>query len=392
MARAVSPGERSLATETERIVAWLRLPAIGVLLLTRALPHPNAEPAWFYSTLALFGAWAVFSLVWTSSRPTADGFAAVSTVLDIAFFTALTALSGGPFSNARFAYVLVPVTVAFRMRPRWTALASASVIVAYVVLAVAHPAFSNKDAELVITVYALFLVWVGGACVLLSMLLARRTQAVSELLDVRTELLSQVVSAEERERRVLAEALHDSALQNLLAARQELDELDATQLGAETERLRRAIDATVGDLRSVVVELHPYVLDEVGLGAAVHTLAERAAESSDLRLELELGPSLRTPDDTLLYSVARELIWNVVRHADATVLRVQLDTSGSPRTLAVEDDGQGLDPLRLGESIAEGHIGLPSQRARVEAAGGTMTVVSRPGLGTRVEVAVPATP
>lgn len=390
MARTVSTAERSLATETERIVAWLRLPAIGVLLLTRTLPHPNAEPAWFYWTLGLFAVWAVLSLVWTSTRATGDGFAAVSTVLDIAFFTALTALSGGPFSNARFAYVLVPVTVAFRMRPGWTALASASTIVAYVALAIAHPAFRNQDAERVISVSALFLAWVGGACVLLSMLLARRTQAVSELLGVRTELLSQVVSAEERERRVLAESLHDSALQNLLAASQELDELEMAHDGAEPERLRRAIDATVSDLRSVVVELHPYVLDEVGLTAAVRTLAERAAERGDLRLELDFGEPVRTADDALLYSVAREVIWNAVRHSGADTLRVELDTAGDTRTLVVEDDGRGIEPARLGESIAEGHIGLPSHRARVEAAGGTMTIVSRPGRGTRVEVVVPA--
>jgi two-component system NarL family sensor kinase len=308
----------------------------------------------------------------------------------VAFFTALIALSGGPFSNARFAYLLIPVVVAFRMRPRFTAAASGAVVLAYVIQAGAHPAASESGAHRFIATFALFLLWMGAACVLLSILLARRTQSVADLLAIRTGLLAQALSAEDRERRVLAEALHDGAVQNLLAARQDLDEVapgdaDAAQIG----RIGHALDATLQDLRTALTELHPYVLDEVGLAAAIQRTAEHAAARADLELDLDLERSPRADGDALLYAVARELIGNVVRHAEARRLRVSLTATDGWRSLEVEDDGRGLDPGRLGERLSEGHIGLASQRARVEAARGSIEIVARPGQGTRVEVRVP---
>jgi two-component system NarL family sensor kinase len=113
---------------------------------------------------------------------------------------------------------------------------------------------------------------------------------------------------------------------------------------------------------------------------------------ANLELDLDLDRSPRSDGDALLYAVARELIGNVVRHAEAHRLRVSLTTTDGWRSLAVEDDGRGLDPERLGERLSEGHIGLASQRARVEAARGSIDIVARPGRGTRVEVRVPAGP
>ena len=102
--------------------------------------------------------------------------------------------------------------------------------------------------------------------------------------------------------------------------------------------------------------------------------------------------SCRVPvagNDQLLFSAVRELVANVVRHAKARVLSVTLRPVGDEVLLVVEDDGAGLEPERLGERLADGHIGLASQRVRIESAGGHMSVVSRPGLGTRAEVRLP---
>ena len=139
--RLVEEGwRRSVAAEAERLVAWLRLPAIGLLILSRTLPHPNPEAEGFYITLALFSVWSVGALVWVAKRQTGQQFAVLATFLDIVFFTALSVLSGGPFSNARFAYVLIPVVVAFRFQPTFTAIAAGSSVIAYVAQSLAHPA------------------------------------------------------------------------------------------------------------------------------------------------------------------------------------------------------------------------------------------------------------
>ncbi len=377
----------SLLDETEWLIAVLRVPALAVLLLARTMPHPNPEPEWFPVTLAAFGLWAAFALVWTFGRQVGLRFVLVATGLDIAFFTALTALSGGPFSHVRFAYLFVPVVVAFRMIPWLSALAGAAVVIAYTVQGVSHPAFALQEAGRVVTVFAAFLLWVGIACLLLSALLDRRRAQVRKLLEERTLLLSQVLDAEERERRRLAESLHDGALQTLLAARQDLEEAER---GIGAPRALRSVTATIHDLRSAVYELHPYVLDEVGLAAAVTRIAESTAARSGLELELEVEPAERSASDTMLFSLARELLVNVVRHAGAGRLRVTLATRDGSRLLRVEDDGRGIDPIRLAQRSREGHIGLASQRARIEAAGGSLEIVTAPGAGTTIEALVPS--
>jgi len=387
---------REAAGETERLVAWLRLPAIGLLILSHTIPHPNPQPTYFYLTLGLFTAWSVGALAWVTLRRATPRFALIATALDVVFITVLAVLSGGPFSNARLAYFLIPVSVAFRFRPTVTAIAAGSTVVAYVVQAVAHPASKTTDADRFIVTYAGYLGWVGIACVLLSALLAQRTEAVEKLAAARSQLLADALSAEQRERKALAEGLHDQAVQNLLSALHELDEAGEQVAHPSLRRAERAVAETVSELRDAIFELHPYVLDEAGLEPALRSIAERAAARGGLELELDLdqprsadGNGVAGKNDQLLFSAARELVSNVVRHAAATHLRIGLTRGSSEVVLVVEDDGRGVDLGTLAERLADGHIGLASQRVRVESAGGGLTVVSRPGSGTRAEVRVP---
>ncbi|HZO48994.1 MAG TPA: ATP-binding protein [Gaiellaceae bacterium] len=381
--------EREAATETERLVAWLRLPAIGLLVLSRTIPHPNPQPTGFYLALGLFAAWGAVALAYVTVRRVDRRFSLGATALDVGFFTALALLSGGPYSNARLAYVLVPVSVAFRFRPAVTALAAAATVAAYVAQAAAHPAAAGTDADRFIATYAGYLAWIGAACVLLSALLARRTDAAAQLASVRSRLLADALTAEQRERRALAEGLHDHAVQNLLSALHELEEAEERGPHPALERAETALLETVQELRDAIFELHPYVLDEAGLEAAVRTLATRAAARGGLELELDVAPHSGGRNDQLLFSALRELVANVVRHAKARSLRVALRPSGDEVVLVVEDDGVGLEPERLGERLADGHIGLATQRVRVESAGGRMSIVARPGEGTRAEVRLP---
>lgn len=380
---------REAVAETERLVAWLRLPAIGLLVLSRSLPHPNPERADFYIALSFFAVWSVGALAWVNLRRTDPRFVLMATALDVAFITVLAALSGGPYSNARLAYFLIPVSVAFRFRPRVTALASLATIVAYVVQGVVHPAGKGNDAERFITTNAGYLAWVGAACVLLSALLARRTDAVEDLASSRSKLLDDALSAEQRERKALAESLHDHAVQNLLSALHELDEAGETAPHPALTRAEQAVRETVDDLRDAIFELHPYVLDEAGLAAAVRSVAERAALHGGFELALDLHAGVGGPNDQLLFSAAREFVANVVHHARARKLQIELSHENGDVVLVVEDDGCGLDPGQLAGRLADGHIGLASQRVRVESAGGRMTVISRPGAGTRAEVRLP---
>jgi two-component system NarL family sensor kinase len=388
---AIGPASsREAAAEAERVVAWLRLPAIALLALGEGLAHPNPEQAAFAVALALFSAWSAAVLAWVYLRPAGERVALATTAVDIVAISILAILSGGAFSHARLAFFIVPVAVAFRFRAPVTAAAAVVTTTAYVVQAAVHPATSSTpEAKRFIATQAGFLAWVGLACALLSLLLGRRTELVNRLADERSRLLADALEAEQRERRALSESLHDSALQNLLSARHELEE--AAEAGAHPalERADRALTETVAELREAVFELHPYVLDEAGLKAALRAVAQQAAARGGFTLKLDLHYDGRHPRDPLLFSAARELLTNVVRHANASRVTVRLAEDDGACELAVEDDGRGFTAQQLSERLAEGHVGLASQRVRVEAAGGSMTVDSVVGGGARVSIRLP---
>ena len=383
----VSPGEAT--AEGERVVAWLRLPAIALLALGQGLEHPNPQQVGFLLTLALYSAWSAGLLAWVYLRPTGERLALVATGVDIVAISMLAVLSGGAFSHNRLAFFLVPVAVAFRFQPAITAIAVVVTIAAYVTQALLHPAVDQPQALRFIATQAGFLAWIGAACVALSYLLGRRTAQVAALAESRSRLLADALEAEQRERKTLAEALHDEAIQNLLSTRHALEEAGESLTHPALDRADAALTVTVGQLREAVFELHPYVLEEAGLEAALRTLAQQASGRAGFELRLDLAASNRHRRDQLVYSAARELLANVVQHAHARHVTVHLAEGRAGLDLVVEDDGRGFPPERLSERLAEGHVGLASQRVRVEAAGGAMQVDSAPGEGTRVEIHLP---
>src|SRR6185436_19260185 len=140
----------------------------------------------FLVTLAVFSAWSAGVLAWVHLHPASERFALAATAVDITAISVLALLSGGAFSHARLAFFLVPVSVAFRLRPSVTAAAVVVTTAAYVIQASAHPAASQPEALRFIVTQAGFLAWVGVGCVLLSMLLARRTELVASLAQARS--------------------------------------------------------------------------------------------------------------------------------------------------------------------------------------------------------------
>ena len=112
-----------------------------------------------------------------------------------------------------------------------------------------------------------------------------------------------------------------------------------------------------------------------------------------MTLDLDGWPdATRTPVDALLYSAARELLTNVVKHADASTVRITLARQGAGAHLVVADDGRGLPPDALRGAPADGHIGLHSQQLRVAAAGGTLSLTAARPTGTVATLDLPEAP
>lgn len=206
---------------------------------------------------------------------------------------------------------------------------------------------------------------------------------IGSLAESRGRLVAQILEAEDRERRVVAEAIHDDLLQTLAALRQDIAE------GAAASTARELLDQAIRQSREIVRTTHPTVLDQVGLDAAVHTIAEQAAARGGLSIVVRIEREALGVFDRLLFTATRELLNNVVKHAEARHATVELQRVSDGIRLAVTDDGVGLEPNSRSSGLAEGHIGLWSLSDRADALGGRLRATSTAS-GTEVEIILPS--
>lgn len=202
--------------------------------------------------------------------------------------------------------------------------------------------------------------------------------------------------AEERAR--IARELHDAVAQTLFSARltaeaaAALVDSDPRQARAELAEVARLVAAAGAELRSVVAALRPAELAADGLlgtlRARVSLLdrVHRAAVSLDAPPEL---PALPAGTEEAVLRVAEEALHNALRHAAASTVRAALSVADGQLTMTVTDDGTGFDAQDPPQAAAR-RLGLASMRERAREAGGTLTVISTPGEGTTVRLAVPS--
>jgi signal transduction histidine kinase len=203
-----------------------------------------------------------------------------------------------------------------------------------------------------------------------------------------------LVTAQEEERRRLARALHDEAGQSLTVLRLRL-ELIAEQLPPEMEAIKNTVAAAAAStvdimngFRRLARDLRPPALDVLGLGPALQNLCQSFAGRGQPVIEFHgvESPALDDAVGAALYRFLQEALTNVVKHARAAEVRVELKSDVETVYLSVEDDGQGFDPAA--RRAAPG-IGLVSMREQLEALGGRLEISSRPGRGTRLAVQIP---
>jgi signal transduction histidine kinase len=196
---------------------------------------------------------------------------------------------------------------------------------------------------------------------------------------------------EERQR--LSRELHDSVTQELygvtLYAEAASRQLAAGNVETAREALREvraAAGEALGEMRLLLLELRPALLEEGGLGAALRTRLSAVEARSGLATEVRLDDGLRLPAavEQGMFRIAQEALNNVLKHARASRVVIALEADGGRARLTVADDGSGFE---TGES--SGGLGLVGMRERAEALGATFGVESAPGAGTRITVEVP---
>jgi signal transduction histidine kinase len=204
---------------------------------------------------------------------------------------------------------------------------------------------------------------------------------------------------EERDR--IARELHDSVAQKLFSLRLSADtaaalvERDPARAAAQLTTVRGLAAEVAEELRATVVGLRPADLSTEGLDAALGkqvALLDRV-HAARVRLVAAPVPRLSPEREQAAYRIAQEALHNALRHAEPRTVEVRLSVVDSVVALEVRDDGAGLaaesDGPTLGPELGRARLGLASMRDRAAAAGGTLSVVSRPGKGTTVRLEVP---
>jgi signal transduction histidine kinase len=228
---------------------------------------------------------------------------------------------------------------------------------------------------------------------------ASAATAVATAQSADAEALRRSLTASEEERRRWARELHDETLQEmaglkvLLSGARRSDDVAMTR--AAMDQSLEIISNGIANLRSLITELRPAALDEIGTQPALEAFATRLQAQSGVQIDLVLDlayeagrcPERHTPEIELTaFRLVQEALNNTVKHAGATRVNVrisELDADGL-LTIEIQDDGRGFDP----DAGSEG-FGLLGMRERVASVGGTVSVTSEPGAGTLVSASLP---
>jgi PAS domain S-box-containing protein len=220
----------------------------------------------------------------------------------------------------------------------------------------------------------------------------RQTEAQLRLLT------SQLLSAQEEERRRLSRELHDELGQSLLVLKMQLRNIERratdSAMGEDCARILGYLDAIVENVRRLSRDLSPSVLEDLGLSAALRHLVEEFRRHPDfqvLEAEVEsvdefLGPEAQTN----LYRVFQEALTNVGKHAGASRVVIRLQHQGNRIIGSVEDDGRGMEAALLPAGKQGGcGMGLATMTERLRMLGGTLELKSQPGRGTSIRFSLP---
>lgn len=209
-------------------------------------------------------------------------------------------------------------------------------------------------------------------------------------------LASQVIHAQEEERKRLARELHDDTAQLLFAQLLTITTVRASASGATlklTEELERMTVQSLESVRRLALELRPPALDDLGLFDALAELCQRFSDQLGIPVGFEhRGSRSRVPTEVelIVYRVAQEALTNIAKHAGAHRAWVQFDRTDAEITISIRDDGKGIDPLVPRRPDDQGlGLGLFGMEERVALAGGSFRIWRRGTHGTEVFALIP---
>jgi two-component system NarL family sensor kinase len=369
-----------------RVQFMLRFALVAFVIAVVVAVPPDRYRTACYVVAGAYAAWSV-AVAWSARRGDEIVIRRIwmALLVDVAVLVVLSVLaSRSPQSWTTDVLVngffVIPMLATTQLRPEIGAIITAPTVAAY---AGSEIAARHANAEpwsgIIISTAVLGALSIG--CVLMSWVQRSRVLTIAGLITDRTRLSGELVEVERTARRDLAEELHDGALQYVLAARQDLEDARETDDPESFDRIELALQESTALLRSKVSQLHPTVLQATGLRPALQDLADGAEARGRLTVRMHAehwDDAWRGQAQEIAYSAARELLTNIVKHAEAGTVDVTLGDADGWLDLMIADDGKGFAEGVADRRLAEGHIGLASQRIRIESAGGSLSLRSGP--------------
>jgi signal transduction histidine kinase len=199
---------------------------------------------------------------------------------------------------------------------------------------------------------------------------------------------------QETERKHLAQELHDRVGQNLSSLNLNLNIITSqlsneskAKAGARLQDSMSLVEETTMHIRDVMAEMHPQVLDDYGLLAALRWYCERFSDRSGIAVEVsgeEPSPRLSLIIESIFFRIAQEALTNVAKHAKASLATVTLENVEAHLRMTIEDNGRGFSLTTLNRTKEQSGWGLSTMRERAATIGGLMRIESEPGRGTRI--------
>ena len=374
-----------------RIVAVARLGVAAVMIAATYIgqkpkwPQFNWVP-WFYLIAGVVAAVVLFTPAYR--RVVVPRVQLVFLVLDIAaIFTYKVAAADGAYVPL-LVLTLLPIMVLLDVSWRRAAVALVVIAATFAVEIYTDHVLLAQAGMGRATMATVVFGFLCCTAFLAAYAQSRQLDEITELSASRQALLVEVMSASDAQQRRISEYIHDGPLQSVLMARQDITSVLKKQPNEALERAMAGLRDATDQMREATFELHPSVLGGAGLARAISQLATANSARSGIDIVTDIDYPVTDGNDPLVFAVARELVSNIVRHSGATRASVALRVVDGVCHLDVIDDGVGMSAQDALRRLAQGHIGIASQRSRVEAAGGTMSLVQS-AVGTHIAVTVP---
>src|SRR5574341_957236 len=252
----------------------------------------------------------------------------------------------------------------------------------------------GKCVPVQLSVYRLTAEGVSGISIIATDL-TERIQAEEKI----RSLASKLTVAEQQERHRISQILHDDLQQRLFAIKAQLYFLNepsrnnqiSPAMYMDLDQIQESLSEAIAVTRNLSIDISPIILQGEGLTEAMTWLASRMQEQYGLQVELDMKesfPNLGNHMRVLLFQAVRELLFNIVKHADTSQAVVTLEQFDEHARITISDSGKGFDAAAIMNDPQAAH-GLLIIQDRLDLVSGSMEVISKPGEGTRVVVEIP---